>query len=179
MENQYGTSVTGNLYHINYCEEGTRNTSIGSLGVMTNVTIDCTALGSRHRGSFIWTPRLPVLLLPSFWHLYFGLNIKQRWFLSTLAIILGVLMAFQGLLQLLSVGEPTYFQGQEKTSETRRTFQMGSQGRIEIHFLTNLQRLLINTKWKNHNSLKESVCSNTFRFLMDKHSCWNVSLNIL
>lgn len=92
MENRCRTSFSGNLYQINYCEGGTSNRSIVWLGVITNITIDCTTLSSRHWGIFMWTQILTVLLLPSFWHLYFHLNIKQQsslWFWSTLAIILG------------------------------------------------------------------------------------------
>lgn len=113
MENQYGTSVTGNLYQINYCEEGTRNTSIVWLGVMANVTIDCTALSSRHWKFYVnSTPDYTFtsfFLAFVFWSEYQTMRV-----LSTLAIILGVLMAFQGSLQSLSVGESTSFQGQEK-----------------------------------------------------------------
>lgn len=117
MENQCGASFSGNLYQINYCEEGTRNISIVWRGIITSITIDCTTLSSRHCGIFMWTLTLTILFLTSFWHLYFCLNIKQQWvpwFLSILAPILGVLMAFQGLLNLLSMREPNHFQGQEK-----------------------------------------------------------------
>lgn len=41
MENRCGTSFSGNLYQINYCEGGTRDRSIVWLGVITNITIDC------------------------------------------------------------------------------------------------------------------------------------------
>lgn len=115
MENQCGTSFSGNLYQINYCEEGTGNISIVWRGVITNITIDCTALSSRHWKFYVNTDL--DCTCTSLWHLYFHLNIKWQWplwFLSTLAIILGILMAFQGLLNLLSVREPDLFQGPEE-----------------------------------------------------------------
>lgn len=164
MENQYGTTFSGNLYQINYCEEGTSNISIVWLGVITNITIDCIALSSRHCGNFMWTPILTIFLLPSFWPLYFCLNIKRQWilcFLSTLAIIFGVLMAFQGLLNLLSVGEPNPFQGQEELTcqwnQPRHPNQRLTKNRNSVS--NNLQRLLIHMKWRGYNSVKESVCS--------------------
>lgn len=35
------------------------------------------------------------------------------------------------------------------------------------------------TESKKGNSVKKSICSNTFRFLMGIHICWNVDLKFL
>ena len=73
MENQCGTSFSGNLYQINYCEGGTRDRSIVWLGVITNVTIDCAALSSRHWGilcehrSWLYFYFLPFGIRISIW----------------------------------------------------------------------------------------------------------------
>lgn len=182
MENQCQTSFSGNLDRINYCEGGTSNISIAWLGVIINITIDWTALSSGHCRIFMWTPVLTIPLIPSFWHLFFHLNIKQQWILwfwPTLAIILGVLTVFQDLRNLLCIREnQTPFQSQEELvlKWNQPSHPIRGRRRREIPFLTNLQRSLIHMKWREYNSVKESVGSSTFRFLMSIHICWNVNL---
>lgn len=109
----------------------------------------------------------PDYIFPSFLLAFVFLSEYQMtvdsvgFFLSTLAIIFGVLMAFQGLLNLLSVGEPNPFQGQEELTcqwnQPRHPNQRLTKNRNSVS--NNLQRLLIHMKWRGYNSVKESVCS--------------------
>lgn len=135
-------------------------------------------------GIFIWTLIVATCLLTSFWHLNFRLNIKPQWILwfpSTLVIILSILMAFQGLVNALSVWKPNPLQGQENWFPhwTRPAIQIRGRWRREIYVLTDLQRVSIYREWREYNSVKESVCSKTFRFLMGMHICWNVNFKFL
>lgn len=49
--------------------------------------------------------------------------------------------------------------------------KIGGRQRREIQFLTNLQRLFTYIESRRGNSVKKSICSNTFRFLMGIHIC--------
>lgn len=128
MENRCRTSFSGNLYQINYCEGGTSNRSIVWLGVITNITIDCTALSSRHWGIFTWIQILTVLLLPSFWHSYFHLNIKQQsslWFWSTLASSL--VHPFQGQEELIFKWNQPSHENWRKTKKRNSVFNKSTE----------------------------------------------------
>lgn len=157
MENQCGTGFSGNLYQNNYCKKGASNISIVWVGVIINITIDYTALSSRHCGNF-YVSTDSGHTFTYFLLAFIFLSEYQATMNPVIFIQSGYYSwssySFSGLTGLCEYGENKHC---SRSGMFSNSIQIRGRGNRQIQFLTNLKRLIIYQKWKEYDSWRNQL----------------------